>query len=130
MDSFWEKHGLEKDQSMPRDQAMPILEGHLKTVNNILHIEESLINSVFNNMDNVGNQSIDRKEMFEFLTQQNFKIPREIASLRSNGTNSVFGIPKDNEPYQCFNAKPRDSAKYKETIERIKEVEQALNCFD
>ena len=55
VDSFWETHSLAFDESMPKEQAIPILEAHIKTMNNISFIDESLINSVFNSMDNDGN---------------------------------------------------------------------------
>ena len=67
--------------------------------------------------------------MFEFITQQEFKTPKEIMALRTQNQYYKFGIPKDDEPYTCLNTKPRENSRYKEAIDKIKELDLKLECY-
>ena len=45
-----------------------------------------LVLSIFNEIDEDGNQSLDQKEMFEFIKKQEFKEPNAPATLQKKKT--------------------------------------------
>ena len=50
-------------------------------------------------------------------------------ALRTQNQFYKFGIPKDDEPYTCLNTKPRENSRYKEAIDKIKELDLKLETY-
>ena len=45
-------------------------------------VDDGLIMQIFNEIDEDGNQSLERKEMFDFIKKQEFKEPNTPAPLQ------------------------------------------------
>ena len=55
VDRLWQKHGLEKTETMKLDTARPFMEEYIKEVKNIESVDEGLFMSIFNEIDEEGN---------------------------------------------------------------------------
>ena len=67
VDQLWEAHGLGKTDTMGLDQARPFMENYIKEIKNVDSVDEGLFMHIFNEIDEDGNQTLDRQEMFEFV---------------------------------------------------------------
>ena len=75
VDQLWESHGLEKSDTMGLDKARPFMEDCIKEIKNVDSVDEGLFMHIFNEIDEDGNQTLDRQEMFEFVKKKDFKEP-------------------------------------------------------
>ena len=66
---------------MDIEKARPFIESYIKQVKGVDRIDPGLVMSIFNEIDEDGNQSLDRNEMFQFIKKQEFKEPNQPAPL-------------------------------------------------
>ena len=58
---------------MTLEVARPFILDYIKEVKGISKVDEGLVMQIFNEIDGDGNQSLDQKEMFDFIKNQEFK---------------------------------------------------------
>ena len=51
------------------------MEDYIKEIKNVDSVDEGLFMHIFNEIDEDGNQTLDRQEMFEFVKKKDFKEP-------------------------------------------------------
>ena len=81
VDQLWNQHGLDKSATMGLDLARPFMENYIKEIKNVDSVDEGLLMHIFNEIDEDGNQTLDRQEMFEFVKKKDFKEPQTPAPL-------------------------------------------------
>ena len=57
------------------------MENYIKEIKNVDSVDEGLLMHIFNEIDEDGNQTLDRQEMFEFVKKKDFKEPQTPAPL-------------------------------------------------
>ena len=67
---------------MSFEMATPFITDYIKKVKGVQKIDEGLVLSIFNEIDEDGNQSLDQKEMFDFIKKQEFKEPNAPEALK------------------------------------------------
>ena len=72
VDSLWSKHGLAPNDGLDMQKAIPLLKEINRQLNKHSEPTEDQINQVFNQIDEDGNQSIERDELFNFLKVRNY----------------------------------------------------------
>ena len=75
VDGLWKMHKLRNDETMQLDKARPFIEQYIREVRNVDAVEDGLIMQIFNEIDEDGNQALERQEMFDFIKKQEFKEP-------------------------------------------------------
>ena len=71
---------------MGLDLARPFMENYIKEIKNVDSVDEGLLMHIFNEIDEDGNQTLDRQEMFEFVKKKDFKEPQTPAPLERTQT--------------------------------------------
>ena len=72
VDSLWIKHGLSRDEGLDMQKAIPLLKEINRQLNKQSEPTEEQISQIFNQIDEDGNQSIERDELFNFLKVRNY----------------------------------------------------------
>ena len=67
VDELWKKTGLKPEDTMTLDVARPFILDYIKEVKGVSKVDEGLVMQIFNEIDGDGNQSLDQKEMFDFI---------------------------------------------------------------
>ena len=91
VDELWKKEGLEETGSLTLEKARPFIEAYLKSTRNIVKVDDGLIMQIFNEIDEDGNQALDRREMYDFMKRVDFKEPNAPAPLPKLKTMSSSG---------------------------------------
>ena len=86
VDNLWQKHNLKNEEPLTLELARPFIESYIKSVKKVSTIDDGLVLQIFNEIDDDGNQSLDRKEMFDFIMKQDFKEPNTPAPLMKKQT--------------------------------------------
>ena len=60
VDALWKQHGLDKSATMGLDLARPFMENYIKEIKNVDSVDEGLLMHIFNEIDEDGNQTLDR----------------------------------------------------------------------
>ena len=92
VDSLWKQKGLKNEESMSHEAARPFIESYIKSVKKVDKVDDGLIMQIFNDIDEDGNQSLDRKELFDFIKKQDFKEPNTPAPMQKKKTFTQQGI--------------------------------------
>ena len=77
VDAIWKRHNLQKDDSMSIELAIPHIEAYIKKLKVVDNIDRGLIMSIFNEIDEDGNQCLDRNEMYHFIRKAGLKEPNQ-----------------------------------------------------
>ena len=92
VDSLWKQHKLKNNESMSHEAARPFITSYIKSVKKVDRIDDGLVMQIFNEIDDDGNQSLDRKELFDFIKKQDFKEPNQPAPMQKTKTMTQKGI--------------------------------------
>ena len=111
---------------MSFEMATPFITEYIKKVKGVQKIDEGLVLSIFNEIDEDGNQSLDQKEMFDFIKKQEFKEPNAPEALKKKHT-----LTQTNEQAKVkvnVSDKKAESI-YDATMKMVKEAEKNLGVF-
>ena len=75
VDQLWQSKGLAETDNIKLDMARPFMEAYIKEVKNVDTVDEGLLQHIFNEIDEEGDQTLSWQEMFEFLKKKDFKEP-------------------------------------------------------
>ena len=125
VNKLWAEKKLKKEESMSFQAATPFIVDYIKKVKGVQKVDEGLVLSIFNEIDEDGNQSLDQKEMFEFIKKQEFKEPNAPATLQKKKT-----LTQTNTQAKTTKASDKKAASiYDAILKKVKETEGDLGAF-
>ena len=129
VDELWAQHNLKPEEALDLDRAKPYIENFLKVDLKQEGIEDRELSSIFNSIDTDGNQALEQKELFDFIKNQNFKlpnIPEKINILRKNKSD----LSKSSDSNQSTLRKKLCTELYKDTRYYINSYEDQLGTLE
>ena len=125
VNKLWDQKKLKKTEAMSFEMATPFITEYIKRVKGVQKIDEGLVLSIFNEIDEDGNQSLDQKEMFDFIKKQEFKEPNAPEGLKKKhtltGANATAKVK--------VNTDTKVSSIYDDVMKKVKESEADLDAF-
>ena len=106
--------------------ATPFITDYIKKVKGVQKIDEGLVLSIFNEIDEDGNQSLDQKEMFDFIKKQEFKEPNAPEALKKKQT---LTQTKGTVQAKISTESKKAPSIYDQVMKRIKEAEDKLGAY-
>ena len=98
VNELWQKKGLKKTDALDMEEARPFITSYVQNALNQQHVDEGTITQIFNEIDEDGNQSLDRQEMFNFIKNTNFTAPNEPAKILKKKTKSMAQLEDGTNP--------------------------------
>lgn len=75
VNDLWAQHGLKENDKLNMELARPFITAYVKDVKGEKKVDDGIITQIFNDIDEDGDQTLDRVEMFTFIKKQDFKPP-------------------------------------------------------
>ena len=73
VDALWAKCDLKSRDSMTLEKATPFIQEYMREMKGVKEVDSGLVMQIFNEIDADGNQTIDQREMFNFIKNQEFR---------------------------------------------------------
>ena len=127
VDDLWSQSGLGPNQGLDMERAVPLVKEINCQLNKQFEPTDDQINDLFNQIDEDGNQSIERVELFNFLKIRNyFDFTKVTCTVPERKRRNTFTLVRERETNET------DNIDYSNSLfrNRVQMIRQSLLPFN